>query len=451
MGAAFTKFAKSLEVPDKYFGVISAAPYIGALFQIPASIFLESYGRRKATSILFNFLGRLTWVLIAMIPWMISAQHASMRWATLTGLVTLSWIFSNIAGPANTAWLADTVPPNLRGRFVSYCLRWSQPCILVVVLGVGYLIDVAEQSKGSDPELMLKLCSMLLAVAGMIGIYGIVRHAQAPDPKPAVPKGWNFQIIKDLKKPLGNRNFRRYLMVNFTFIVGTGFVGQYIWLYMFDVGHMTAFFANLLLVAMPRMITMCTYHFWGKQIDKHGKKPVMLLCMAVMSVTFLGWIYAAQGSMMHLLIALPFILLEVACFPGWEIANLNLLLDYSSSKQGGTSSAVALNAMAIALGGIVSGALGSGFCEWFSDVEIVLPAINFTVTYHGLLMLLVVVIRIFVCLMILRLEESKATATRDLLRDVSTGVFQNTRQAILMPTRIVGQISKWTYKIRQDD
>ena len=285
----------------------------------------------------------------------------------------------------------------------------------------------------------------------LIGVYGILRHAKAPDPKGSIPKGWDFNLVKNLKKPLANRNFRSYLLVNFMFIVGTGFVGQYIWLYMFDVGHMTAFFANLLLVAMPRVITMCTYHFWGKQIDKHGKKPVMLLCMGVMSITFLGWVYAAQGSTMHVLIALPFILLEVACFPGWEISNLNLLLDYSSTKQGGTSAAVAINAMAIALGGIVSGALGSCFAQWFSEVHFSLPAINFTVTYHGLLMLLVVVIRLIVCVLILRLKEPKATATLDLFRDVSTGVFQNTRQAILMPTRIVGQISKWTYKIRQDD
>ena len=450
-GAAFTKFAKAIHLPDSYFGLLAAAPFIGALFQIPASILLESFGHRKATAIGCFLIGRLMWVFIALIPWVIPDDQDALRWGLLAGLATLTWIFNNLAGPANTAWLADAVPPSLRGRFVSFCLRWSQPVILVVVLGVGYLIDVAEKAQVSQPLLMLKLCSMLLAVAGLIGFFAILRHALAPDPKPVKGKGWNLQLLHNLKKPLVNRGFKRYLAVNFVFLIGTGFIGQYIWLYMFDVGHMTAFFANFLLVAMPRVITMFTYRFWGRQIDIHGKKPVMLLCMSVMTFTFLGWIIAAQGTTWHVLIALPLIILEVACLPGWEITNLNILLDFSSSKQGGTSAAVAINAMAIAIGGIISGALGSLFASVFAEVHIVLPAIHFTVTYHVLLMLLVVFVRLIVCLLILRLDEPKATATRDLLRDVSTGIFHNTRQAILMPTRIVGQIGRWTYKLKQND
>ncbi|HAI12471.1 MAG TPA: hypothetical protein DCM28_12260 [Phycisphaerales bacterium] len=451
-GAAFTKFAKAIHLPDSYFGLLAAAPFIGAMFQIPASILLECFGHRKATSIACQLIGRFIWVFIALIPWVIPDDQDALRWGLLAGLTTLTWILNNLAGPANTAWLADAVPPSLRGRFVSFCLRWSQPVILVVVLGVGYLIDVAEKAedgKVSQPLLMLKLCSMLLAIAGLVGVFGILRHAMAPDPKPVTGTGWNPQLLYNLKKPLVNPGFRRYLLVNFTFFVGTGFVGQYIWLYMFDVGHMTALAANGLLVAMPRVITMFTYRFWGRQIDAHGKKPVMLLCMGVMSISFFGWIIAAQGSTWHVLAALPLIVLEVACLPGWEVTNLNVLLDFSSSKQGGTSAAVAINAMAVAIGGIISGALGSLFASVFAEVNFEIVAMDFTVTYHVLLMLLVVFVRLIVCLLVLRLDEPKATATRDLIREVSSGVFYNTRQAILMPTRIVGQISRWTYKLRQ--
>ncbi len=105
--------------------------------------------------------------------------------------------------------------------------------------------------------------------------------------------------------------------------------------------------------------------------------------------------------------------------------------------------------MAVAIGGIISGALGSLFASVFAEVNFEIVAMDFTVTYHVLLMLLVVFVRLIVCLLVLRLDEPKATATRDLIREVSSGVFYNTRQAILMPTRIVGQISRWTYKLRQ--
>ncbi len=448
-GAAFTKFAKSINLPDSYFGFLAAAPFIGALFQIPASIMLECFGHRKATAVSCFLIGRFMWVLVALIPWVVPEDQESLRWGLLVGLVTINWIFNNLAGPANTAWLADAVPPSLRGRFVSFCLRWSQPVILAVVLGVGYLIDIAEKAQARQPLLMLKLCSMLLALGGLIGFFAILRHALAPDPKPVVGKGWNPQLLYNLKKPLANRAFRRYLLVNFIFLIGTGFIGQYIWLYMFDVGNMTAFMANLLMVAMQRLVTMFTYRFWGRRIDQHGKKPVMFLCMSVMTVGFIGWVIAGQGGLVHLLIALPIVIIEAACLPGWEITNLNILLDFSSSKQGGTSAAVAINAMAIAIGGIISGALGSLFASLFKGVRIELPALDMVITYHVMLMLLVVVIRFIVCLLILRLDEPKATATRDLLRDVSTNIFHNTRQAILMPTRIVGQVSRWTYKLKQ--
>lgn len=450
-GAAFTKFAQSIELPDRYFGILAAAPYIGALFQIPASIVLESIGHRKATTIICLLISRGIWVFIAMIPWVIPADMAPWRWASLVLLVTLCWIFNNLAGPANTGWLADTVPSRLRGRFVSFCLRWSQPFVLVVVLTVGYLIDLAEKAHLSQPALMLKLCSMILALGGLIGFLGILRHTLAPDPKPVKPMGWNFQLIKDLKKPLASAGYRRYLAVNFVFIIGTGFIGQYIWLYMFDVGHMTALFANLLMVAMQRLITLFTYRFWGRQIDAHGKKPVMLMCMSVMTLGFVGWIIAGQGGMVHILIALPIVITEASVLPGWEISNLNIMLDFSSAKQGGTSAAVAINALVMALGGILSGLIGSGFSDIFADVHIKLPSLNMVVTYHVLLMLFVVFIRLIVCLLILRLHEPKASATRDAMRIVTSGIFHNTRQAILMPTRIVGHVGRWTYKVRSDD
>ena len=71
-GAAMNKFARGLGTPDAGFGILAVMPYLGTLFQLPTSYLLDSRGiGRRILFMLAMITNRMSWVLMALIPWVL--------------------------------------------------------------------------------------------------------------------------------------------------------------------------------------------------------------------------------------------------------------------------------------------------------------------------------------------------------------------------------------------
>ena len=443
-GAAMNKFARGVGMPDYGFGILAAMPHLATLFQLPGSYLVERYRKRRQLFIVAMTISRISWVAMAMIPWILPDAR-QMWWLLVVGATLLAWSSHHLATPAWTAWMADLVPSRLRGRFFGACQRYAQPVVIVGALGVGYGIDLADACP--DATVLLRVTSSMLAMGGLVGALGIGLYRRVEDsPRDtSQPLDW----LESMWRPLGDRNFRRYLGLNFTFVLAVGFLGQYIWVFLFDVGLMKAWMANLLLVVVPRFVHMYSYGAWGRQIDRLGRRPVAIVAVLLMLVGPIGWFMVGQQDPTTRWIGVCVVMVAAFSFSGFEIANLNMLLAITESRNGagGGSAYVAVNGLAIAAGGVLSGMIGWAVAKWCYSIEWTIPIVGWAFTYHGLLLAISWVLRVAMLPWLFALREPASTQTSTAIRYMSANVYSNVRQAVLTPTRVVGRLRRWTYRV----
>lgn len=453
-GAALFKFARLMGTPDWGFGLLSALPFAAGLFQIPMSIAQARWGHRKLLFIVTVTFGRLMWAVTAAIPWALWDHH-EWWWPMMCVCVFLGWGANSAGSPPWMDWMADVIPGRLRGRFFGIRNRLGQLVGLCASLLVGGIIYLVERS--GRPEHLLQVLSCILALAGLMGVLDILAFRRIPDHDGRAPRAGEASVAAFFE-PLKQPDFRRYLAFNFVLNLGIGFIGQYIWVYVIDVLHFSAWQSNLLLIGVPLVVMALVYPIWGRLTDRLGKRPVLLIAGAAIVNGSWGWILVGHGAVPVEVLGVHFSAMTVlgyavavvgmVCWPGVEIANFNILLGMTGSRAGRAGGAfVAWYAIAVALGGALSGLIGGAVAHYLKSFHWEIPLIGIVLTYHGLLFLISAAIRLYAVSIAWGLREPKATGTREAFRYVTNNFYDNARAMLLLPTQVVGRMTRATYRL----
>ena len=435
-GATQTRYAKLLHMPEFGFGLMAAVPYLTALAQLPASFFIERYGYRKLLFLWAGVIHRALWLVVAAIPWLVPQESA---WGALLGVLGLSALAAQVATPAVLAWFADIIPRRIRGRYLSRRAQVGQVAGVVVTLLTGYSLDL---SGALGDRALLRTISFAFAVAAVSGVLDFVCLVPVPDPRPHHPHP-GLRLWTLLRQPLANREFRLYLGFNATLIFAIGFIGQFVWLYVFDVVGFSNTHANLLLVVIPLLVAMLSYPFWGRVMDRVGRRPVLLVAGFLIVHGAVGWIFVTKTNWW---VGYITVLLATWAWPGVELANLNFLLGMSESKQGrGLGSAyVAITSVVVAIAGTLSGLFGGAVAHALEGWRGTL--LGWPLTYHGVLFLVSAALRLASLGWVVAMREPRAQATWSVVRLVASSTYSNLQQAVLMPARGWWRLRQLVYR-----
>lgn len=439
-GAIFTRYAKLLHVSNFGFGVLATIPFLGAMVQLPASLVLERYGRRKQIFVWSATLHRLLWLVIATLPWLVSP---SWQWPVLLMVMFASTVLANIASPAWMAWMAELIPSRLRGRYFSRRTQFGQAVGLVLSVLTGLVLD------WPDPEqqiLLRNVISGMLAVAGICGVAEILFFLKVPDTARTARRPtltWRGLI----HGPLMSSNFRRFLGFSFSMTFATGFMGQFVWLYLFDEVGMSNSRANLLLVSIPLLVGMASYPLWGRIVDRFGSKAALISAGFLIVNGASVWVFITRDSWIP---AYMFSLIATAAWAGMDIGGFNMLLRMteSSDRQRTSNTAViAINSMVVAIAGTISGLFGGGIAQWLGN-DWRTTVCGHPLTYHGVLFLCSAVLRLAALGWLFTLKEARGTvATREVFRYMATNVYSNLLQATFFPGRVILRLARNSKKI----
>jgi MFS family permease len=433
-GATQTRFAKSMGLDEFGFGVLAAIPYLAACAQVPASLFIERYGHRKPLILWLGLSHRIIWLAIAAMPWLLPPGARPFCFVSLLGL---SAIAGQATGPAWVSWLADIIPARLRGRYASRRSQAGQLVNLALFIGAGLALDWAEARSGVALGRML---SLLLAVGALLGITDLLLYLKVPD-RASHPRNAKLSLKELILQPLQNRSFRFYLGFTSTLTFATGFVGQFIWLYLFDVLKVSNTKANLLLVTGPVLASLVGLPFWGRMIDRLGRKPVAI-------ITALGIV---PGAAVWLLVSpdriFPGYLGVMFCafvWPGVDLVNFNILLGLVERRGvvGQNTAYVAVNSLVIAIAGVLSGVFGGLIAKWLAHWHGAF--LGLALTYHGVLFLLSGVFRLLAVPWLHGIDDPRAFSARNAIRYMVADVYSNLQNTIAIPVRLAGRV---TYKL----
>ncbi len=442
-GAVMTRYAKDLGVSEFGFGLLAALPHFGALMQLPASYFMERFGHRKRLFIAAGLAHRFMWVLVAAIPWV--APQATWWWLLLLVLLS-SHLLANAMTPAWVTWMADLVPGRIRGRYFSTRGQYGRLVGVVTTVLIGLAMDWAERTDGSGLALR-QFISIALAGAALSGMLDIAMFRRVPEashPRTHVEpiRFWRF-----LGEPLRDRNFRLYLGFSFTLTFAIAYVGQFIWLYLFDVVGMTNMQANVMLVALPLVVSMMSFPMWGRLVDRLGCKPVLLIAGLLIVHGGASWVLVTRESWW---IGYLGSTLATAAWPGVELAMFNLMLGISADRHKARrgSAYVAVHSTVVATAGVLSGVFGGALAHIFAGWEG--EIFGWPLTYHGILLIISAVLRFAALLWLIGLHEPTAVPTRSAIRYVVAHIYGNVQQAIFTPTRGLGRLGRLTYRFARN-
>ena len=437
-GATLTQYAKLLGVTPFGFGLLAALPFLGALTQLPSSFLMERYGWRKPIFLWANLIHRFLWIAIGAVPWILPQTW---WWAGLIGLMLLSSMLGHAASPAWISWMADLIPPRLRARYFSRRVQFGQSVGLVVTILMGLLLDWWQ---GKGTEWLRTGISLSLILGGLSGIADIVFFFKVPDPRDRVSRpGMGLRDL--VRRPLADRNFRLFLGYTATMTFATGFVGQFIWLFILDVAKMSNTRANLLLITIPLTMAIICYPIWGRVVDRFGSKPALMLAGLLVVNGASSWILVQGKYWYYGYLA---VLVSTVAWPAMDLASFNLLLRTSDSRgavRAGSATA-AISSLVSAIAGTLSGLFGGTVAHFMGDWHRTFFGLNFT--FHCVLFVISAVLRLAALGWLLGLRETHNYAARDALRYVKADVFSNLQAAFYFPMRQFGRLSTLSFRLR---
>ncbi len=287
-GAQLKSFARMIGFEDWHLGLLAAVPPITTIGQIFAANLIEQTGLRKYQFLVSGTLSRGLWLLVALIPLVMTVPSLPAVYAMLTIYAASCFIFS-FAYPAWLTWMGDLVPKRIRGRYFAARMGFGRTVQVVIVVASGILFDRvtvpgAPETAAAQGTLLLVICGVfaLGAVLGCMDIlvYRHVREIVPPAPDPAAP------APVGLLAPLKDRAFRRFVGYGITISFAMGVPGWFFWVYTTESLGFSKLAANILYLVISPILGMLGLRAWGRLLDRWGRRPVLILgtCMTVFSV-----------------------------------------------------------------------------------------------------------------------------------------------------------------------
>lgn len=335
-GSRMNQFGRMLGFSDWHFGLLGAIPFIARFGQLLAATLIERTGLRKHQFLNCATVHRFLWVLVALVPaisFIPGVPPLPATWAVwlVLGLLLLSFLSESLAAPAWQMWMGAMIPRRIRGRYFSNRQRWSETIRIPVVIGLAILIDAVtvrgpdgsiEMTAQAQPTLMYTL-SILFAIGGVFGMIDILLFRKMREVFPStkselrrpaidirVPRvhGRSFRRLQTgvkfigvagdqlLLDPLRDRIFRRtvFVMAVVTFAIPVS--GPFFYRYLLEGLRFSVLGTDMLFLVVGPIAGVIAAKYWGRLLDRHGRRPVLLLGMIFACFSVLPYFFAMPAT-----------------------------------------------------------------------------------------------------------------------------------------------------------
>ncbi len=283
-GSLLIAFALKLGATSFQIGIMTSIPLLANVLQLASVYFVRRSGSRKKVTVVCTAIGRSTYILIALLPWM----H--------TGSLTIPIIFvalciqngmAAIAGGAWSSWMRDVIPHQQMGSFFSRRLSLSQ--VVSVILSVACAL-LMHRYVAVHQELELYTYGILFLIGSGCGLTGSFLLSKTPEPKISVA---STSVLKLFHKPFRHRNFRNLMTYmaswNFAVNLSVPFAAVYM-MQTLELGLPMVIALNVL----TQLINIVCFRVWGGIVDSFGNKALLKICAPLFLMSNLLWIFTTM-------------------------------------------------------------------------------------------------------------------------------------------------------------
>lgn len=305
-------FALVLGASNVVVGVLGALPYLANLItQLPAAQLVQ-YLSRKKIIVTFEFLSKLFWVPLILSPFIFADP---LLFIIIFYLITK--ICEGFTTPALTTLIADVIPSQTRGDFISVRQRLINLFGMITMVLAGLWLQQFPKESPTGFAAMFALGALL----GIIGafVYKKVEEPEYSDHDHHTIKEF-FTLTGEMKK------FVIFQMIfNFSFMIASPFFAVYM-LKNLNISYEYYGIAS----SATTLATIFTAHYIGKLTDEFGDKPIAIIGHFGTALVPLLYL-AVTTNNLWLLIPVQFV--SGTVWAAVDISTINLLLGLSDSKK----------------------------------------------------------------------------------------------------------------------
>jgi MFS family permease len=350
-------FANSLGAGDLVFGLLAGLPQAASLFQLPFAVLVSAKQKRKRYMLTYGLVSRALWLFFGFIPLVVPKHPAYLQ---IFSLIFLLGISSGLGAVINVCWfpwLSDLTPLSIRGRWMGFREMLLALTNILFSLLVAFLLDnLPPQSR----------YLIIFAVGGTAGVLDMACFRFVEEVYTAPPR--QMKLGKTLEAVFSNKPFMRLLLMWTVWCFTTNLVAPYLIPYARNVMGLSFTQIMVFGTLSGAIATIAIMPWWGKILDRHGPRRVMLLAMTGASLAASFYLLARPGSV------LPVFLHNFVGALFWSGTNLSAItLQMSCSPDDTRSAHIAVFSSVTALAGTAFGALAGGtlleICaanQWFS-------------------------------------------------------------------------------------
>jgi MFS family permease len=454
---ALTPLGKYLGANDLTFALlIVGAPLLSALLQIPGSVIVERLGRRKGFFIWTVTPHRALYIVIGLLPWFLPGSLGTA--ILMTALVFLSMGLNNFGGQAWVNWMADLVPPKIRGKFFSFRSRMGIGVVAIATVFVATILDFTQRdwvqgllepltAWAGMPPLIL-LLSVVFIVAGAIGMIDILLFAKVDEP--AMAKKPREPLAVKLSRPLQDRQFRRFVVYWSVWQCANSWCTWFWMPYFLDFltneksraaaasvplwwGDYLFMTAAIVLPVGFQIGQFLGYPMWGRAVDRFGRKPVFFVSSTIHTLSWVMWIFLSPATMPWML---PIQIVAGIIGGGCDIAVFNMMLHFN--RKGGPGYQ-AVGTVVFSIAGAIAAICAGSLATALSSFQVTVgagTAWEHTFNRYAVLIIVGIVIKYTADLVFLRrVQDVDAKPAGHALRFVLNNLHGTLNSLIFVPVR----------------
>lgn len=345
-----TPYALALGASNEQIGAVTAIPALAATIFSPISgKIIETVGSKKLFATKAWLLAHLTWIVIALVPFIFVDSKVAILIAFLC--------FAQIAGSAGStawaSWMAELVPEKIRGKFFGKRNTIAGISALIATLLAGWILTIYKGFSGF---------AYIFTLAAFFGIVSYTLLRGIPEEKvknKTRGHGFSLHFSYFLQSFRQHHNFANMTFmtaaVNFSVFLAAPFFAVYI---LRDLGIDYAWFA--VISAAEILVAIITNKYWGKLADRFGDKAILGTSGLLISLVPLPYIISTNQY--HLILAGAF---SGFAWAGYDLTRFNYLLDAVPAEHRPTYIAnhKLISGMAMFIAPLIGGGLATAFAD----------------------------------------------------------------------------------------
>jgi MFS family permease len=354
-GVFLTAYALSMGADPLAIAMIAAVPLAAKVSQLFTSAYIERAGHWPATALACATISRVLLLAAAAIPLFDPDGPSAAR--ALVIVVALSSLAASFFDLALLTWMAELVPPNVRGSFLGTRNRISGIAGQVTALVAAVLLERMAGPSGRHSPIVF---ASLFACAGLIGLAALPFLAKVPPPRRAHSRVETPPLRQMLITPLRDVNFRTFLWFAALWHIALGLSGPFLIVFMLEKLRLSVLQVTAL-AAVTSMAGAVTMKYWGTLGDHFGAKTVVRAGVYLITLPTMLWLIVTPER------AWPLLVIQLVTGLGWGAYNTNvnnMVLKIAPERSGpsyvATLGAVAGSAEAVGplIGGVILSTAG---------------------------------------------------------------------------------------------